>query len=620
MATILLLLFVTMGVFVFDVTRRQWDFLTERARSRILFQAQMLATSSHNPLLTHDLTSLRVLTDQFKSDPGVRYAMVTDPNGRVLSRSDVLHPEKDGSQEGNSVVLPEDGKSSIFEFPNTLEATVPILSADGLLGWAWVNRDLTEVRAQLREVRNLALIHLSVALAVGTLLAWFMARAIIRPLKLLLAGTERLAHDQLEELVPGNSNNEVGVVTRGFNQAMQRIAAQTHELEKSRRVAEQANLAKSQFLANMSHEIRTPLGAILGFSNLIQDPKLSPGERRQFIEVINRNGEELSRLINDLLDLSRVEAGKMHFERREIELATLVFEILATLKPRAQEKGLTIWFSTEPNVPRVIYSDPTRLRQILINLIGNAIKFTEVGGVTVVVRNDPRNEYPSRVTFLVEDTGTGINVVQQRQLFQRFTQADSSATRRFGGTGLGLFLSRRLARELGGDVVLVQSLPGKGSLFSLTVAADLQIHGSPSSVENDETVATGDGIEPDLRGLRILAVEDSLDNQLLIQRLLSKRGAQVDIAVNGAEGVQKALADKYNMVLMDLQMPIMDGYHATAELRRQGYQRPIVALTAHALQEDRSRCLESGFDEHLTKPISPAALVQTIVHFTSFSS
>lgn len=378
------------------------------------------------------------------------------------------------------------------------------------------------------------------------------------------------------------------------------------DLEDAKNNAEVATQTKSAFLANMSHEIRTPLGAILGFSELVIDPTISASDKLNFVESIQRNGELLSNIINDILDLSKVEAGKLEMEVRETSLNEVLIDLMSLLKLRAEEKGIELHISYDQSIPNTINTDSLRLRQILINIVGNAIKFTEQGSVKVFVKISENN----KLAFVVEDTGYGISEGQSEKLFQSFTQADVSTKRKFGGTGLGLVLSKRLAKLLGGDLVLTKSELGKGSTFTITI--------DPGPLNKDSLALQKDSTfypstpNPRLDGITVLLVEDSTDNQLLISRLLKNSGAQVEIADNGKIGLEKVKQNTYHIVLMDLQMPVMDGYHATLELRKFDTKIPIIALTAHALKEERMRCLANGFNEHITKPINSKNLIECI--------
>lgn len=376
-----------------------------------------------------------------------------------------------------------------------------------------------------------------------------------------------------------------------------------------------ASSAKSEFLANMSHEIRTPLGAVLGFTELLSDPSLTSEERANFIEVISRNGKQLANLVDDILDLSKIEAGKIEVEKLEVSLPRLVAEVVALFRMKAESKGLKLSLEMPEQVPRVIQSDPTRIRQILVNLIGNAIKFTDSGAITVRARLEEFSmQKTTKVVFTVKDTGIGISNEQKERLFKPFAQADMSTTRKFGGTGLGLVLSKKLAQALGGDLNLVESELGGGSVFEFTIDAGNVAHTATPQALSPHNNLDYHNDQP-LAGLRILLADDSHDNQVLIKRILSSSGATVDAVDNGAKAIEAVLTKCYDIVLMDIQMPVLDGYQATSELRGQGFNRPIIALTAHALKEEKERSTKLGFNDHITKPINRNLLVSALSRY-----
>lgn len=392
------------------------------------------------------------------------------------------------------------------------------------------------------------------------------------------------------------------------------------ELRKAKVMAEAANETKSRFLANMSHEIRTPLGAILGFSEILGQMETTPSERVEAIATIRRNGEQLSKIINDILDLSKVEAGKLEMDCSRVPLLEVVRDVRAVQSVVASAKGLQLHFEIDGEIPVEIETDPTRLRQVMINVIGNAIKFSPAGRVGVTFGFVPATEDDSsRLKICVEDSGPGLTAEQIDDLFQPFTQVDTSMTRKYGGTGLGLAISRRLARALGGDIRVKASRPGEGCRFEISIATG-DVSGVPKvrqfvfdaepSTEPKKTQTRA------LEGVEVLLVEDSLDNQVLIKRFLTAAGAHVEIANNGREGVDKALSASHDIVLMDIQMPELDGYDAIALLRKSGFETPIVALTAHSMLEERQRCLQLGSNEHLTKPINRAALIDCVENLT----
>jgi len=392
------------------------------------------------------------------------------------------------------------------------------------------------------------------------------------------------------------------------------LAVLARDRDEARRAAQEASRLKSEFLAHTSHEIRTPMTALVGYTELLGDPDLSPAERAEGLATVRRNGEHLMTIVNDILDLSKIESGRMTIERMACSPFALVAEVAAVLRPRAAHDGLDVEVGYRSPLPETIETDPTRLRQILLNLVGNAIKFTPRGSVRLEV--GPVED--TRLCFEVIDTGIGLDAEQQARLFTAFSQADASTTRRFGGTGLGLAISKRLAGMLGGDL-RVRSVPGEGSTFTLTIdvgsLAGVRLLDRPPEVR-----AAAERPEPSaderqaLRG-RILLAEDGLDARRLLARHLRAAGAEVETAENGLVACELALraaeaGAPYDLILMDMQMPELDGYAAAARLRAAGYRGPIVALTAHAMEDERARCLGAGCDGFATKPILRRALIE----------
>jgi PAS domain S-box-containing protein len=390
------------------------------------------------------------------------------------------------------------------------------------------------------------------------------------------------------------------------------VRHQAEEALRSAKVAaEDANAAKSAFLANMSHEIRTPLNGIIGFTDLllIGDEPL-PAQHRDHVETIHDCGRHLLTLINDVLDLSKIESGQLEVERVRCSPHQIIAEAISVLRVRAQERGLDLEYFWKSEIPDTIETDPTRLRQIVMNLVGNSLKFTEVGSVQVAARiEDPASP---RLVIDVIDTGVGIPAEALSRIFDPFVQADNSITRRFGGTGLGLSISRRLAVALGGDIT-VESTPGRGSTFTVSVATGpLEGVVMRRGIASDLVVATRPAAAGNLPPCRILLVEDGATNRKLIGLILERAGARVRTAENGQAGVEAAALESFDVVLMDMQMPVMDGYSAARELRRRGFTRPIVALTAHAMTGDERKCREAGCSGYLTKPIKPERLLETV--------
>ncbi len=399
------------------------------------------------------------------------------------------------------------------------------------------------------------------------------------------------------------------------------VEARTHELERAKVEAETATRAKTQFLANMSHEIRTPMTAILGFTELLADARADECAHAEHIRTIRRNGEHLLDVINDILDISRIESGHIRVELASCSPCQIVAEVAALMRVRAADRDLRLDVEYAFPVPERIESDAMRLRQILLNLLGNAIKFTDRGGIRLIVRHLRSDADRGMLVFDVVDSGIGMTDEQLARLFRPFSQVDSSAARRFGGTGLGLAISQRLAHLLNGEIS-VRSEPGVGTTFSLAIRlvglSEIPMVNSPSEVfaETSRAAEEGDGEQPPLEA-RILLAEDGPDNQRLIKHVLTKAGAAVELAENGSVALRLATeaveaGRPFDVILMDIQMPELDGYEATRMLRRKGYEGLIIALTAHAMDGFRQKCLEIGCDDYATKPIDRAALLRTL--------
>jgi signal transduction histidine kinase len=498
-------------------------------------------------------------------------------------------------------------------------------------------------------------LHAQLGLLVGVVLVLcvlvyaLLNYLVVRPAMQITAMLERRADGELTVRLGRPATDEIGQLAGTLDQLLDAIdererekaaleAAQGNNLTKLKLAmahAEQANQSKSEFLANMSHEIRTPMTAILGYTDLLMDEgdlSRAPVQRIEAIRTIQRNGEHLLSIINDILDLSKIEAGKMTVERTETSIVRVVAEVESLMQVKAQAKGLPLVVEFAGQVPDKFACDPVRLRQILVNLVGNAIKFTELGTVGLRVAWEARDDGQSRLRLAVRDTGIGITPDQAERLFQAFSQADSSTTRKFGGTGLGLRISQRLAEMLGGGIT-VDSTPGQGSTFILEVptgsAAELtliapHLRAAKASWQQSPVVNAA----PLLTGRRLLLAEDVEANQKLIRFVLQKVGATVTVVGNGQLAVEQLTVDgtlegplrdpaPFDLVLMDMQMPVLDGYSATALLRAKGCALPIVALTAHAMVGDREKTLMAGCDAHATKPIDRTGLVELIARMTS---
>ena len=453
-----------------------------------------------------------------------------------------------------------------------------------------------------------AVLLVALIMVVLTSITVFVINCRIQP---MLFGRLRLVHNAvrsiarggaLDQRVPVLGRDEIGALAEDFNAMVDSIHHAQTQLAQARMQAEDASQTKSQFLANISHEIRTPMTAILGYTELLRDGSLNATDKRRYLTIIQHNGDALLALINDVLDLSRIEAGQLHPEQRLFSARVLLDEVIDSLQLRAIEKNIELRIHYLADMPPTVSGDAFRLRQILVNLIGNAVKFTERGRVHVGVNWD---EEASRLNVSVEDTGIGISEGELSRIFQPFSQADASHTRRYTGTGLGLSIARQLARAQDGDIQVFSTL-NQGSCFVLDIPL-VRACDTVSQTAGDRLDALPASREAlaSLEGVRALLVEDNEVNRLFVRKVLEQVGMRVTEAEHGREAcaVFHDADGDYDLVVLDMQMPVMDGYETAQALRDRGFDGPLLALTANVLAVDRQRCLEAGCNAFLGKPV-----------------
>jgi signal transduction histidine kinase/CheY-like chemotaxis protein/HPt (histidine-containing phosphotransfer) domain-containing protein len=486
--------------------------------------------------------------------------------------------------------------------------------------------------SQSREHMLLFLGVTAASVLIAILLASFLQKRVSAPIFHLVKTARAISETaDYSRRAHRETNDELGQLCDEFNGMLGQIESRDAELDLHRRHLEDlvrlrtealeqktrealaASVAKSQFLANMSHEIRTPMNAILGFADLLQrgadhDDKLL---RDEYLNTISTSGRHLLTVINDVLDLSKIEAGKLQVECIPCSPHKVISEAVTVLRANAMNKGLFLEYDWDGPCPPEIQTDPSRLRQLLINLLGNAIKFTEDGGVRIVAGLSPTNR--EQLQIQVIDTGIGIPADKLREIFDPFAQADASVTRRFGGTGLGLAISQHIAQALGGGISVTSQL-GHGSTFTVAIETGPLDQSTFLDAPIDDAVGRAQ-VEPSTYLFapgRILLVEDGSTNRKLIRIMLQRYGLEVVEAVNGLLGVELARDQDFDVIFMDMQMPVMDGYTATANLRAMGMTTPIIALTAHAMAGDARKCHDAGCTDYLTKPIDEVRLMETL--------
>jgi signal transduction histidine kinase/CheY-like chemotaxis protein len=657
-----------LGAVVATSTALIWQYYHDsrnRVTAHALIHTRTIAYSAEPAVLLNDIKTLEHVTQAAASDVNVCQVTILDPQGKPLANLqrphvhnetvEVLEPcHTDPGQVHRTsarlewaanhllVVAPIWRQTEVIDLGIASEDTSEVRrtqGADAPIAYVAITYSLDPLHKELRSGFIRSAITCLIVITAGVSLTIVMVQQLLNPVRNLVRTATLIARGDLTQQASEQAVGEIGILARAFNYMAaslrqytenleEQVQRRTIELEKTNQEllrakvqAETSSQAKSQFLANMSHEIRTPMTAILGYSDMLFDSEITPDERQECIQTIHRNGEHLLSIINDILDISKIEADRMVVEHIDCSVESIIEEVSSIIRSRALEKGLFFDVEYDGAIPATIRSDPTRLRQILINLLGNAVKFTETGGVKLIGRYLEGKD--SSLQFDVVDTGIGMTPDEVRNLFLPFTQGDVSMTRKFGGTGLGLAISRRIAQLMGGEVLVLTTQPGKGTTFRLTIPVacpEGSVAPAGTAAADEEVADASNSAVPSSSPLacRLLLAEDGPDNQRLISRLLQKAGADVTVVENGKLALQEVMnawqqdGRPYDIILMDMQMPVMDGYLAVHLLRKKGYTGPIIALTAHAMATDREKCISAGCTDYLSKPIKRTMLIEMI--------
>ena len=620
----ILILTITLSTSTYQSIRKERQQLTNQLISKGRMLGSFISLVSPDAILSYDAFTLDKYMEEITSQEDVIYGVIV-------------------SNEGVNLTLYLDRKNPYIKKyltdkilktvrrvnsdPEIISMRFPIKNDDTKIGDLVIGLTTRRMEAMANSalLRNI-LINAAIILFLGISIYIIFRLKALKPISSLISTSRDVASGNLNTIAPIYSMDELGILAQSFNDMISALKLSYADKDDAMRILRETNTnleaatkAKSSFLANMSHEIRTPLTAIIGFGETLNDPDIPDSVRAESIQRIIKSGKHLLNIINDILDLSKIEADKLEIDPVETSIFDILTDTRSIIDLQATGKGLQCKVNFIYPLPETIITDPLRLKQILINLASNAVKFTEKGSITLNVSYDKGSD----LTFIdVIDTGIGMSTDQVDYVFNSFTQADSSTTRQYGGTGIGLHLSRNLSRMLGGNIK-VSSKPGKGSTFTVSLASNTTpgsrlLYRNPRSNNDDDIRETPDNYEIPDESIHVLLAEDNKDNQSLISLYLAKLGAKTDIADNGLEAVNR-ISNKYDIVLMDIHMPVMDGFDALKKIRESGYTIPVIAITANAMKQDRDDCLNSGFDDFIPKPVEKNSLYRVISKYANTS-
>ena len=585
--------------------------------------AENLARNLSDPIYLLKVDRMRLVLGAARSDPDIVQALALDPDGVVFSDGTARSPGR-----GSRFILPpalEEARAARAARSERIGERLAILHPTALaggevIGYAYIELSLARTETQFAALARDSLFLASLMLLLAAPLAALLARRFSAPVEALAKAAHKVADGELDTRVDVRHNDELGQLGREFNAMATSLGTLTSDLRAAKDKAEAASRAKSQFLANMSHEIRTPMNGLLGMTQLLLSTRLDAQQRR-CAEIVHQSGNALLGILNDILDFSRIEAGRLELVESDVDLRRLAASVVELFGESARVKRLGLQVRIESSVPRLLRGDGGRLRQILANLVGNAVKFTERGTVTIAIRLDADDRDRVRVRCEVADTGIGIEPAMQSRIFEPFVQADGTATRKYGGAGLGLAICRQLVALMQGEFG-VTSEPGRGTVFwvVLPLARPASSAGTAAGTGSQSRTPAVAGAGPWVR--RILVIEDNLVNQEVARGFVEALGYRCDVVADGEEALAALRRQRYDALLMDCHMPGMDGFSATRairELEARGVlappRLPIIAVTAHALAGDRERCLDAGMDGYLSKPFTLEGLAATLRRF-----
>ncbi len=577
--------------------------------------ARSTAVSGAVWLGSNDLAGLQEIVNSLNGYPDLRHAIVLDSRGHILA-----HTDHNRTGQYLHDLPPGPGTVTLQQTSTLVDVVSPVYLANHHIGWIRVGLGEASLRSKLADLQRDGVVFALLGVVLSGIVAAVVASRLTRRLGVIQNAANSVQHGKASIRAELNGHDEAAQLARGFNQMLDKLAseeaslrAHAIELRAAKEVAEEASRAKSTFLANMSHELRTPMNAIMGMTALALRRGVEP-KVKDYLEKIDAASKHLLNVLNDILDLSKIEAERLTLEQVDFRLGEVVENILSMVRHKAEEKHLELQADLPAGLPELaLHGDPMRLCQILLNLAGNAVKFTEAGSVRLRCRVVQEDADSLLLRWEIRDTGIGVSEEERRRLFTAFEQADSSMTRKYGGTGLGLSISKRLVSMMGGEIG-VESEPGQGSTFWFTARFDRPAAGAGLAAAAQEA-SDEEWLTQRFSGTRVLLAEDEPINMEVSRSFLEYVGLTVDVAEDGEQAVSLASQNRYGLILMDLQMPKLNGLEAAKAIRLGTLNRDthILAMTANAFDEDRQACMEAGMNDHVGKPVEPDRLYRTLL-------